>query len=357
MLDTAKLVFGDISRFLTYLRFGQEEPVEWGGGMSQLGPPPAPEGGGRLQPRWGRPVRLWEARRLGPGPGAAGCGPAFPGRCALAHGKNLCSFRLSRIAARSRRRLFGPQVAGLGVIGNLSLTSLTLKLKRLNDLADEELKALETINMATRIVGRGDDILREGSHPASISILMKGIACRYKVLPQGERQITSLCTPGDICNLQTLMFDELDHNVGALSECVVGLAATERVGRLVRSFAGIRAALVKDAIIEAAMAREWILNVGRRSSYEAVAHLLCEIVARLSNVDNESRSEYSTGLTQANIADCIGISNVHVNRVLKKMAKGGFISFERGNLSVHDWTALQDAAGFNPAYLRPSAKA
>ncbi|MDB5460614.1 MAG: transcriptional regulator, Crp/Fnr family [Caulobacteraceae bacterium] len=243
------------------------------------------------------------------------------------------------------------------MVGKLSLTSLSLKLKRLNELGKDELSALETINMATRVVSRGDDILREGSHPASIFILMKGIACRYKVLPHGERQITSLCTPGDICNLQTLMFDELDHNIGALSECVVGLAATERVGLLVRSFAGIRTALVKDAVIEAAMAREWILNVGRRSSYEAVAHLLCEIFARLSNVDSDCRSEYSTGLTQANIADCIGISNVHVNRVLKKMAKGGFISFERGNLIVHDWGVLQDAAGFNPAYLRPCAKA
>ena len=106
-----------------------------------------------------------------------------------------------------------------------------------------------------------------------------------------------------------------------------------------------------DTLVDGAIFREWIANVGRRDARTRIAHLLCEFSLRLEAAGLGNHLEWDLPMTQEQLADCTGLTPVHVNRMLKELDKKGLISRTRRSVTVNDWKALAEAGDFESAYL------
>jgi CRP-like cAMP-binding protein len=227
---------------------------------------------------------------------------------------------------------------------------LIAKLETVATLSAEDRGALATAIGVARDMDARRSLIREGDRPDHVHLIVEGWAARYKVLPDGARQITAFLIPGDFCDAHIGILGQADDNVMTLTAARVALiprpamdALTERP-RLARAFWW--AALVDQAVL-----REWIVNVGRRDAQQAIGHLMCELYVRMRNVGLVTDHSFELPLTQEEIADALGLTPVHVNRVLQRMRSEGLLSFRRGSLTIHEYAKLEKASGFSAAYL------
>jgi CRP-like cAMP-binding protein len=110
-----------------------------------------------------------------------------------------------------------------------------------------------------------------------------------------------------------------------------------------------------DTLIDASIFREWVVNVGRRNSRARVAHLLCEFSLRMEAAGLASNHHYELPMTQEQLADAVGLTSVHVNRVLKQLGEEGLISRDRRSIVIEDWKRLRETGDFNERYLHHDA--
>ncbi|RHW17773.1 Crp/Fnr family transcriptional regulator [Sphingomonas gilva] len=194
-------------------------------------------------------------------------------------------------------------------------------------------------------------LIREGRRPASCSMLLSGVACRHKLTGDGARQIVGIYLKGDFVDAQNLFLDRSDHNIQAISDCEVLDVPIDAMRRLVADQPEIARALWSETLVEAAMMREWLLNLGRRDAAVRVIHLLCELAVRLQHLGLAGHDNFQLPLTQAQLADAVGLTAVHVNRVLRQLELRGLIARDHRCVRVMDWQALRQAGDFSPAYL------
>ncbi len=225
------------------------------------------------------------------------------------------------------------------------------KLERLAALTQAEKQALEGALARTRDVRPGVDLILAGERPSECTLLLEGWACRYKLVPQGKRQITGFVIPGDLCDLDGLLMGSLDHSVATLTATKVALIPRDLLLGLMDGHPAIARALWQETLAEAAIAREWVVNVGARTAYERIAHLLCEMGMRLRAVGQGDGSRFEFPVTQADLADATGMTNVHVNRTLQEMRSDGLLTWTGSEVVIPDWEQLQKAGTFSPDYL------
>jgi CRP-like cAMP-binding protein len=235
--------------------------------------------------------------------------------------------------------------------GGSTLHPLIVKLESIAPVSDEERRAIVALPMTIRHVREDQDIVGDQDRPSQCCLMLEDLACRYKVLPGGKRQIHSFHIPGDIPDLQSLHLDIMDHNLGTLVSCKVGFIQHETVRNFIRSHPRIGDIFWRDTLIDAAVFREWIANVGRREAYGRVAHLLCELYVRLRAVRLANGKAYGLPITQAELADATGMTTVHVNRSLKRLREDGLIRLGKRSVIIEDWAGLQTAGEFDPTYL------
>ena len=235
---------------------------------------------------------------------------------------------------------------------------LVRKLESITDLTPEERQALLDLPMKVQPIGANQDIVREGDRPSRCCLVLQGFVCRYKMTLPGKRQIMAFHIPGDIPDLQSLHLSTLDHSLGTITPCEVGFIRHEDVRDLVRRFPRIGDAFWRDTLVDAAIFREWMLGIGRRSAKARVAHLLCELVTRLNAVGLVNDCTCEMPVTQSELADALGLSTVHVNRVVQELRAENLISWKGIAFTVLDWTDLKAIGEFEPGYLhlqRPEA--
>ena len=218
-------------------------------------------------------------------------------------------------------------------------------------LSEADRTALLAIPLSVRVYDPSAYIVREGQVPLRCGILLEGFAYRQKLTENGARQIVALLVPGDIFDLQNLHLAESDHNVQALTRVVAAEASVAALRELSIRSSGIGTAMWVDALIEASILREWVLNVGRRDARARLAHLLCEFELRVKAAGMITSAGYELPLTQEQLADALGLTPVHVNRVLKVLQRDGLIDRQRRQIQVTDWPRLRAAAGFSQRYL------
>ncbi len=229
--------------------------------------------------------------------------------------------------------------------------SLWRKLNATSHLSDEDSDCLAGLCVDVTSTRRHADIIAQGDRPHAIHLLLGGWAARYRLLPDGSRQITAFLIPGDFCDLHVTVLDRMDHGIVALTDCDYACIPSDRLDacagerpRLARAF--WRATLVDEAIL-----REWVVNVGRRDATQAVAHLLCELFLRARMAGLATGDTIPLPVTQDDLADATGMTPVHMNRTLQKLRGDGLIELAQRQLTVRDLPALRAAAGFDPAYL------
>lgn len=232
-----------------------------------------------------------------------------------------------------------------------------LKLQRIGSLSVAEARDLEEAASRTRVYGADEDIVSEGDHPAECHVILTGFACRYKLLAEGKRQILSFQVPGDFCDLEGFVLGRMDHSVGTLTRCTTAVVPHKSLLEITERHPRIARALWADMLVDAAVFREWLASIGRRSAYQRVAHLLCEVTTRLETVGLAQGGSFDVPVTQTELGDALGLSTVHVNRVLQQLRREGLITFRGNALVVHHWERLKTVGDFDPAYLRVQAAA
>lgn len=233
----------------------------------------------------------------------------------------------------------------------LDRVRLSTQLQTISELTDEQRSALSALPMRTNSFAAGADIASEEEVSTHIGVILSGLAARYKIVGDGKRQILSLHLPGDVPDSQSLYLDHMDHGLVALSPCRVGFVAHDAVRDLVERDPKLGAVLIKQAMIDGSIFREWIANVGRRQGLTRVAHLFCELFVRLRVLGLSQDNVILLPLTQSELGDATGMSAVHVNRVMQQLRAARLLSSRGNQHTVVDWPGLRRVGDFSPAYL------
>ena len=195
------------------------------------------------------------------------------------------------------------------------------------------------------------DIAREGEKPKDVHLVLNGWACRYKQLEDGRRQIVSFFLPGDICDLNVFILREMDHSIGTITPVSVADLSREFFDEISAAYPRIASAFWWETLVNAAIQREWTMNLGQRTASERMAHLLCELFFRLRLAGLAEDNSCSFPLTQADLAEATGLSKVHVNRTLQELRASNLIVLKGKMLVLPDLERLMDAGLFNANYL------
>ena len=194
------------------------------------------------------------------------------------------------------------------------------KLEAFGRLPDEDRQALEQSLESTRQVGADRDLVREGDRPAACQLIVQGFACRHRTMPDGRRQIMSFEIAGDLCDLHGFLLGEADHSVTTLTPCTVASIPHGTLTEWIAGRPAIARALWLASLVDAAISREWIVNVGRRTAYGRAAHLLCEVVQRLHLAGLANGYACELPLNQLVLADALALACEDGPDVLVSMA-------------------------------------
>ena len=231
------------------------------------------------------------------------------------------------------------------------LRGVVRKLQSHSELASGDCDAILALPFTKRTLDAGAYLVREGDLPQYCCALVSGFAIRHKVTGDGQRQILSIHMAGDLVDLHNIYLEASDHNVQTLSRSEVAFLPKGAVSELAASRPLVARAMWTDTLVDAAIFREWVVNVGRRTSITRIAHLLCEVALRMEAAGLASDGVYQLPMTQEQIADAAGLTPVHVNRVLKELGRLGLIVRDKRSVSIPDWERLRTIGDFNARYL------
>jgi CRP-like cAMP-binding protein len=229
-----------------------------------------------------------------------------------------------------------------------------LLLRKLNSIATldhEDQIAVDRLPLQLTDLKADQDIVREGDRPKRSCFLLSGMACWFKMTGEGRRQILSFQISGDLPDMQSVHLSTLDSTLITISPCRVAFVQHEALLDICAKRPNVANAFWRMTLIDAAIFREWVANVGSRQALGRVAHLLCELVVRLRAIGLADKLVFELPVTQTELADATGLSTVHVNRTLQSLRKQKLIHWKDSQLEVLDWAGLQHAGDFDPSYL------
>ena len=224
--------------------------------------------------------------------------------------------------------------------------ALARKLSVFLQLSPEEVRCLAELQLSRRQVKRGEQFVREGQSGHKAFVLQAGWACSYKDLPNGSRQIISLKIAGDCVGLRSVLLPTADYSVEALTDAVVSPVEGSRMLQSFSDFPRLGAAILWAASRDEAIVVEHLVSVGRRSAAERTAHFFIELAERLNLMGLATPNEFRCPLTQNVLADALGLTSIHVNRVLRQLREQELLTVERGIVRIHDLPGLRKLAGF-----------
>jgi CRP-like cAMP-binding protein len=195
------------------------------------------------------------------------------------------------------------------------------------------------------------DIISQGDRPEHVHLLLEGWAGRYKLLPEGERQIMAYLIPGDLCDVHVALLRQMDHSIGALSACKVAFIPDKAITKMTDDHGRLSKALWWSTLVDEAISREWLVTVARRQADKRVSHLFCEMLLRSKAVGLSTDNSFELPLTQEELGDTMGLSGVHMNRTLQKLRSDGLITSQGKRLVINDLARLMEFADFDPMYL------
>ena len=222
-------------------------------------------------------------------------------------------------------------------------------------LSDEDRGAITGMPWTLRSFPRDSYLVREGERTTVCTLLVTGFAFRQKLVSDGARQIISFHISGEFIDLQNGLLEIADHNVQCLTSCSVATVPKGAVLELIATSPNAGRAIWLDTLIKSSLFREWVVNIGRRDAKARIAHLLCELAARLRASGASDGEMYDFPITQEQIADATGLTAVHTNRTLQVLRKAGLISLSSSRLVILDWEGLADVGDFNERYLHHTA--
>ncbi|MBA3667811.1 MAG: Crp/Fnr family transcriptional regulator [Sphingomonas sp.] len=230
---------------------------------------------------------------------------------------------------------------------------LIAKLRRFVRLEECDLDALRNLAAYPKNYRSGHILIHENAVPDHVYLLVRGMACRYKLLPSGQRQILGYLIPGDLCDIHFATLGRPDHSVSLLADSAAVKIPTRRIVDLLADHPQIERALSLAAILDIAILREWLLNVGQRNALQKLSHFFCEMKVRLEAIGEVSfDGSFEMPVNQSTLADTTGLTPVHVNRTLQRLRSDGLIKLCHRRLSILDPDRLAAIAEFDAHYLQ-----
>lgn len=228
---------------------------------------------------------------------------------------------------------------------------LLLKLRARDHVDAREEEVLRAAVSATERFPAGATIIRDGALLNRSALLIDGLVARRKDLSEGQRQIMELHVAGDFTDLHGFPLKRLDHDVAAITDATIAWVPHEALRRITETEPHLTRILWLSTLMDAAIQRERILSVGRRSARARIAHLICELQRRLDVIGMADEAGYDLPLTQNDLADATGLTPVHVNRMLRELREASLMTFRGRRVTIHDRASLEAAAEFDPGYL------
>jgi CRP-like cAMP-binding protein len=231
-------------------------------------------------------------------------------------------------------------------------TEMMIRRLRVNSvISDEDAAALRGLPSIMKEVPEETSLVREGERPTKCIVIMSGFAFRSKVAENGKRQILSFHPAGDMPDLHGLLLDRMDHDLTTLSKARIALIEHRHINRLIADHPTIGRALWRETIIDASIFREWIVNLGTRDAAARLAHLVAELRSRLAAVGLAADHQFEFPVTQSDLAEALGISTVHVNRVIQSFRAEGVLEVKRNMVTLNNLERCSQIGGFNDLYL------
>jgi CRP-like cAMP-binding protein len=231
------------------------------------------------------------------------------------------------------------------------MNPLIHKLSNYINLPQADSTVLEDLSRKPEHIAAHTDLIREGAAPDSVYLILTGWACRYKVLPDGKRQIMNYLIPGDLSDQRIFVLTRMDHSIATLTAASVVTIPAQTMIDLTDGHPRIAGALWWNTLVDEAITREWVVNVGQRKALERVAHLICEMFVRARAVGLSDKLSFDLPVTQTDLADTVGLTLVHTNRMLQNLRAEGLIAWTRHRLTILDFDRLVDLSLFNMNYL------
>jgi CRP-like cAMP-binding protein len=229
---------------------------------------------------------------------------------------------------------------------------LAMKLNTFVPLSAAELACIADMQANPLKLKRGRQLTHEGDTGQKAFVLQEGWACSFKVLSNGSRQIISFPIAGDIIGLRSVLLRTADHSFSAITDSVASPMEGAHVLKCVTEFPRLGAALLWAASRDEAMVVEHLVSIGRRSAIERTAHFFLELAERLSLIGQATETEFECPLSQFVIADALGLTAIHVNRVLRQLRERRLLSVRKRTVKIQDHEGLRKLAGFQGSYLR-----
>ncbi len=235
-----------------------------------------------------------------------------------------------------------------------AVSSLSLMIRRLEaivPLPEADLDALSDLPHRLDTWASGSILVAEGELRGQCTVLLSGFAFRQKWTLEGKRQIVSMYVPGDPLDFDRLFLTVRDENIRAATRCNTAVIPRDDLIALSRHRPAIFNAVIASTLVDAAITRERLVDIGRRNGRARVAHLLCEFAVRFKVRGLPLDQGYDLPLNQDEIADALGLTPVHVNRMLKSLEKDGLIKRTGRRFNFPRWHDLCEVADFSSRYL------
>ena len=233
----------------------------------------------------------------------------------------------------------------------VGLDRLLMKLRARDLVGDEEERVLRASVVEVKDISAGRTLTRAGVTVSNCTLLVEGFIARYKDLADGQRQIMEVHVPGDFLDLHSFLLKRLEHSIGSLTPVRVAYVPHDALRKITEDHPHLARLLWFSTLLDAAIHREHIVSVGRRSAASRIAHLICELQVRLEVVGLSRDMRFALPLTQSDMADATGLTSVHVNRTIQELRRDGLIELHNRRLTIPDLKALMNVCMFNPNYL------
>jgi len=233
-----------------------------------------------------------------------------------------------------------------------AIATLINKMERRDRLSMAERDRLATLLGPSRNVAAGALLIQPDDRPKHSTLLVSGFCARYILTANGDRQLTEINVPGDFVDLHSLLMRQMDHGVVVLSDCVVAPATHEDLRRLTQEHPHLTRLLWLETVVDGAIHRQWLVTMGRQEAASRLAHLACELYSRLEASGLAQEHRFAIPLTQVDLGDLLGLTAVHVNRVLMDLRQRGLLEWRSGQATILDWPGLVELCQFDPTYLR-----
>lgn len=214
-----------------------------------------------------------------------------------------------------------------------------------------EKAALADFRSGRHVVTKRKELVHESQSAPVAYMLHDGWMCSYKRLPDGGRQIVNVQLPGDFVGLNGLFLQTSDQSVEALTDVVISEISRSQMVSAMRQSPRLAEAVLWSFARDEAIVAQHLVNLGRRSALGRIAHFLLELGFRLHEVGKATPVRYECPLSQQLLADALGLTSIHLNRVLRYLRERELLTFSGGMVEFLNRSALTQLAGFDPSYL------